>query len=170
VEIVRIYGDPVLRKKALPVEKFDDGLKELVREMTDVMREKDGVGLAGPQIGKSLRIAVIDATGGEREPYVLINPEITYMSEAREDYEEGCLSVPGINININRPSIVSVRAVDENNREYVIENADGLLARAIQHETDHLDGILFVDRASLVARQLISGKLKKLARKSQEQA
>ncbi len=165
---VRIYGDPVLRKKAKETTAFDRDLKELVRDMIETMRQKDGVGLAAPQIGKSIRLAVIDATGGEKDPYVLINPEITYSSEEREDYEEGCLSVPDINIKINRPSRVSVKAFNENGEPYTIENADGLLARALQHEIDHLDGILFVDRASMVARQLISGKLKKLAKSRSE--
>jgi peptide deformylase len=168
MEEVRIFGDPVLRKKAVPVAVFDESLKGLAHEMIEVMREKDGVGLAAPQIGKSIRIAVIDASGGEREPYVLVNPEITYMSEKREDYEEGCLSVPDINLNVNRPSIVSVKALDENGTAYAIENADGLLARAIQHEIDHLDGILFVDRASFVLRQMVAGKLKKLVKRSAE--
>lgn len=167
---VRVYGDPVLRKKAAPVETFDEALSELIDTLTDVMREEDGVGLAAPQIGHSLRIAVIDPTGGEEEPIVLVNPEITSFSEEREDYEEGCLSIPGITMKVNRPSVVSIRAFDREGREYRIENAGGLLARATQHEIDHLDGILFVDRASPVARQLASGKLKKLAKAGREKA
>jgi len=161
---IRIYGDPVLRKKAKPVTAFDTHLKNLVREMIDTMREKDGVGLAAPQIGESVRIAVVDASGGEGVPSVLINPEITFFSEERGDYEEGCLSVPNINLKVNRPVRISFKALDENGREYSVENADGLLARAVQHEIDHLDGILFVDRASPLLRQLVSGKLKKLAK------
>ncbi len=165
---IRIYGDPVLRKKARPARAFDKHLKGLVKEMVSTMREKDGVGLAAPQIGESVRLALVDPSGGEKDPYVLVNPEITFSSEEREDYEEGCLSVPDINLKVNRPSRVSVKAFDENGVEYVIENADGLLARALQHEIDHLDGILFVDRVSPVLRQLVAGKLKKLAKSHRE--
>lgn len=161
---IRIYGDPILRKNTRPVTDFNDGLKVFVKQMKNDMYESDGVGLAAPQVGRSVRLAIVDITGGEQEPYVLINPEIFYFSEEKGDYEEGCLSVPDIKITIKRPSIVSVNAMDENGKEYTLEKVDGLLARTIQHETDHLDGILFVDRASPVRRQLISGKLKRLAK------
>ena len=161
---VEIYGSPVLRTKALQVESFDDGLKTFAAQLVETMKAEDGVGLAAPQVARSIRVAVIDATGGEKPPFVLVNPTITFFSDEREDYEEGCLSVPEIRIKINRPSRVSVRAFDVDGKEYVIEDASGLLARALQHEIDHLDGILFVDRASPVQRQLVSGKLKKLAR------
>jgi peptide deformylase len=165
---IRIYGDPVLRKKAVPVTVFDEELRAFIEQMKDDMYVSDGVGLAAPQVGRSIRLTVIDATAGEQEPYVLINPEIYFFSEEKSDYDEGCLSVPDITLTICRPTIVSVRALDENGTSYTLENVDGLFARAIQHETDHLDGILFVDRATPVRRQLISGKLKKLA-KSQRQ-
>jgi len=165
---VRIYGDPILRKKAARVEHFDGKLKALVKELILTMRKQDGIGLAAPQIGESVRIAVIDDSGGEKEPYVLINPEITHFSEEREDFEEGCLSIPDINLKVNRPSKVSVTAYDEDGKQYSIENADKLLARAFQHEIDHLNGILFVDRASPVLRQLVAGKLKKLAKSHRE--
>jgi peptide deformylase len=161
---IRIYGDPILRAKAEPVTEFDDELRAFVEEMLADMREKDGVGLAAPQVGRSIRCAVIDPTQGEHPPYVLINPELTYLSEETWDYDEGCLSVPDITLTVTRPARVSVRALDADGNSYTIENADGLLARAIQHEIDHLDGILFVDRASPVRRQLIAGKLKKLAK------
>lgn len=161
---IRIYGDPVLRKNTESITAFDNELKAFVTQMKSNMYESEGVGLAAPQVGRSIRLAVVDTTGGEQEPYVLINPEIFYFSEEKEDYDEGCLSVPDITLPINRPSIVSVRAVNEDGKEYTLEKIDGLLARAIQHETDHLNGILFVDRASPVRRQLISGKLKKLAK------
>jgi peptide deformylase len=165
---IRIYGDPILRKNAAAVEKFDGKLKGLVKELAATMREKDGIGLAAPQIGHSLRMTVIDDSGGEKDPYILINPEITFFSEEREDFEEGCLSIPDINLKVNRPSRVSVTAFDEEGKQYTIEHAGGLLARALQHEIDHLDGILFVDRVSPVLRQLVAGKLKKLARTHRE--
>lgn len=161
---IRIYGDPVLRKKAVPVTEFTDELRDFVKQMKADMYASDGVGLAAPQVGRSIRLTVIDPTAGEQEPFVLINPEIYYFSEEKEDYDEGCLSVPDITVTISRPKIVSVRALDEYGKPFELENTDGLLARAIQHETDHLDGILFVDRATPVRRQLISGKLKKLAK------
>lgn len=165
---LRYYGDPVLRKTAAPVVKFDDDLKGFVVQMVEAMREEDGVGLAAPQVGVSLRLAVIDTSGGESPPHVLINPEIVYSSSEREDCEEGCLSMPGISLKINRPSKVSVKAWNENGESYTIENAEGLLSRALQHETDHLNGILFIDHVSLVHRALIKSKLKKISEKQRE--
>lgn len=161
---IRIYGDPILRKNAEAITAFDDELRAFVKQMKDDMYEKDGVGLAAPQVGRSIRLIVVDPTVGEEEPYVLINPEIYYYSKDEEEYNEGCLSVPDITLSIKRPCVISVRALDEKGNEYTLEKIEGLLARAIQHETDHLNGILFVDRASPVRRQLISGKLKKLAK------
>ena len=161
---IRIYGDLILRKKALAITEFDDELRAFAEQMKSDMYESDGIGLAAPQVGKSVRLVVVDVTAGEQEPYLLINPDIFYFSEEKEDYDEGCLSVPDITLPITRPSIISVRARDENGEEFTLENIDGLFARAVQHEVDHLDGILFVDRASPVRRQLISGKLKKLAK------
>lgn len=161
---IRIYGDPILRKTAKPIEVFDDKLRTFVEQMKVDMYEKDGVGLAAPQIGESIRVVTIDTTEKLQEPIVLINPDLYYHSEECEDYDEGCLSIPDITVTINRPKIVSVRAFNEHGKPFSIEKADGLLARAIQHECDHLEGILFVDRASPVRRQLLSGKLKKLAK------
>ncbi len=161
---IRIYGDPVLRKMAEPVAAFDDELKTFIEQMKIDMYESDGVGLAAPQVGRSVRVALVDTTAGEEEPFVLVNPEITFSSDEKSDYDEGCLSVPDITLPITRPSVVTVRAKDANGEEYALEEVDGLLARALQHEIDHLNGILFVDRATLVRRQLISGKLKKLAK------
>ena len=161
---IRIYGDPILRRNAEPVTVFDDELRAFIEQMKNDMYESDGVGLAAPQVGKSIRLTLVDATAGEKEPYVLINPEIFYFSKEEEDFNEGCLSVPDITLNVRRPCVVSVRAQDESGNEYTLEEIGGLLARAIQHETDHLNGILFVDRASPVRRHLISGKLKKLAK------
>lgn len=161
---IRIYGDPILRKTAKEVVLYDNKLGAFVEQMKIDMYEKDGIGLAAPQVGESIRVVVIDTTSGEQEPYVFINPTIYFFSEEREDYEEGCLSVPDITLSINRPRVISVRATNERGEPFSLENVDGLLARAIQHESDHLDGILFVDRASVVRRQLISGKLKKMAK------
>ncbi|MBN1127864.1 MAG: peptide deformylase [Chitinispirillaceae bacterium] len=161
---IRIYGDPVLRKTAQPVTAFDEAFRRFIEEMTVTMREKDGVGLAANQVGEAIRVAVIDPTAGEKEPYVLVNPEIIAHSKEIADEEEGCLSIPTIRLNVKRPARVTVKALDSEGKEYTIENAEGILARAIQHEIDHLNGILFVDRVSPLQRRLVAGKLKKLAK------
>lgn len=161
---IRIYGDPVLRKTAQPVEKFDGDLDTFVEEMTQTMIEEDGVGLAANQVGDLRRVAVIDTTGGERPPLILVNPVITGRSDEIDECEEGCLSLPGISLPVKRPSQVTVEAVDQHGELFVIENASGLLARALQHEIDHLNGILFVDHVSALQRTMVSGKLKKLAK------
>lgn len=160
---IRIFGDPVLRKRAVSVEVFDDKLKVFLDEMIEVMVEKDGVGLAAPQVGESVRIAVIDASEGKTAPYILINPEIINASDEIVENEEGCLSLPGLTLKIKRPAKVSVKALDENGKEYIIENAEDLLARALQHEIDHLNGIMIIDHISALQRKMISGKLKKMA-------
>jgi peptide deformylase len=164
------YGDPILRKKAKPVAVFDKKLKAFVDEMVETMIEYDGVGLAAPQVGRSIRLVVIDATKGENPPLVLINPEFTFKSDDIEDREEGCLSFPDIHLNIKRPAVVSVKAFDENGKEFVIEKANDLLCRALQHEMDHLDGLLIVDQVSLLQRKLLSGKLKKISALGKEDA
>jgi peptide deformylase len=166
---IRIYGDPVLRKTAQPVTAFDEALKRFVEEMSATMRVKDGVGLAANQVGQAVRIAVIDPTAGEKEPFVLINPEIVNFSKEIVDEEEGCLSIPTIRLKVKRPVRVSVKAFDVDGKEYTIENAEGILARAIQHEIDHLNGIMFVDRVSPLQRRLVAGKLKKLAKSGDQE-
>ncbi len=161
---VLVYGNPILRKKAQPVEKFDQSLKAFALEMIETMKESDGIGLAAPQVGRTIRMIVVDPSVGEQPPMVMINPEILWSSEETEDYEEGCLSIPDVRISINRPSRITLRARDVDGNEFTIENASGMLARVTQHEIDHLDGIMIVDRASVLQRQLIEGKLKKMAR------
>lgn len=160
---VCVYGDPVLRKTAASIEMFDESLKTFVKVMIETMVQKDGVGLAAPQVGRSIRLAVIDVSSGKCDPYVLINPAIFFSSEEKTYSDEGCLSLPGITLKINRSSRVSVKALDENGKEYIIENADGLLARALQHEIDHLNGIMIVDHVSALQKKMLSGKLKKMA-------
>jgi peptide deformylase len=160
---LRYYGDPVLRKTAAPVEVFDDGLRALIEEMVEALHNANGVGLAAPQIGVSSRVAVIDAEYGETPPRVLINPEIVSKSEETVVEDEGCLSLPGISLDVKRSAQVSVKAQNEMGEEYTIENASGLLAKALQHEIDHLNGILFIDHVSAVQRGLLRGKLKKIS-------
>jgi peptide deformylase len=161
---VRIYGDPFLRKTAAMVTAFDPALKRFVGAMIATMREKDGVGLAATQIGEPIMAAVVDVSRGECEPLVLINPGIVFSSAEMVEDEEGCLSIPAIRLPVKRPSVVSVKAQDLDGKEYVIERAEGLLARVLQHEIDHLNGIFFIDHISPLQRRLISGKLKKLAK------
>ncbi|TDT61641.1 peptide deformylase [Fonticella tunisiensis] len=138
---MRIMGDEILRKKSRPVEKIDDRIKSLIDDMVETMYHEDGVGLAAPQVGVLKRIIVIDVGEG---PIKLINPEII-DSEGTQTEEEGCLSIPGERGIVERPAEVKVKALNENGEEVIIEGT-GLLARALCHEIDHLDGILFVDR------------------------
>ena len=139
---VRNYKkDDILRKKAKTVEKIDDRLKLLISDMIDTMYHEDGVGLAAPQVGILKRIVVIDVGDGI---HVLINPE--FVSQSGEDIDfEGCLSVPGIRGKVKRPAHVVVKALDRDGREIELK-ADGQLARALCHEIDHLDGVLFIDK------------------------
>ena len=163
---ILVYGSPVLRKKAVPVEIFDETLQHFVDEMIESMMSADGVGLAAPQVGRSLQLAVIDVTVGKEPPLVLINPQITFLSKETEEREEGCLSVPDINVKIVRPSIVSVAYLTATGEKKSIEKAEGLLARAIQHEHDHLNGLMIIDHISMLQRSMLKNKLKKLAESS----
>lgn len=138
---VRIEGDPILRKKSRVVEKIDDRLKVLIDDMIDTMREEDGVGLAAPQVGILRRVVVIDVGQGLLR---LINPEIIYQEGEAIDVE-GCLSVPDRSGKVKRPRKVKVKYMDINGEDKVIEG-EGLLARALCHETDHLNGILYIDK------------------------
>lgn len=135
----------MLRQKAELVKKFDAELIKLVRKMKRIMKEAEGVGLAAPQIGVPLRVVTIDI--GDEKKFTMVNPEIVWFSEEKEFFEEGCLSFPGVTVNIERPARVRAVYLDEYGNKKSIE-ADGLLARAIQHEVDHLDGVLIIDRAS----------------------
>ena len=137
---IRIQGDPVLTKKCREITEITPKIKELIDDMLDTMYEANGVGLAGPQVGVLKRIVVIDIGEG---PVVMINPVILEKS-GEQTGDEGCLSLPGKAGTVTRPNYVKARAFDENMEEYEIE-ADGLLARCILHECDHLDGKLYVD-------------------------
>ena len=137
-------GEPVLRKKAKVVTKFDEKLVELLEDMADTMYEADGVGLAAPQVGILKRIFVIDIRD-ENGLMVFINPEILETSGSQTD-DEGCLSIPGKTCPIERPNYVKVRAFNEKGQQFILE-AEELLARAVLHENDHLNGVLYVDHA-----------------------
>ncbi len=161
------YGAQVLEKPAAPVEKFDEELNKLCADMFESMYAAQGVGLAAPQIGVGLRLAVIDVSLGKNPEakLVLANPEIIHAeSEQRE--EEGCLSLPGFRGNVIRPQFVTVRAQDAASKSYEMRS-EGLLARAFCHEIDHLDGILFIQHLSMLKRDLIKRKIRK-ARKAGE--
>ena len=142
VRQIRIMGDEILTKKCKPVKAMNDRTMELIEDMFDTMYQANGVGLAAPQVGVRKQIVVIDVEDGNQ--YVLINPEILETSGSQTG-PEGCLSVPGKSGTVTRPDHVKVKALNENMEEYVLEG-EGLLARAICHECDHLSGILYVDK------------------------
>lgn len=161
---IEMLGSPVLREKAEPVDEITDEIRNLVRDMFDTMYHAEGVGLAAPQVGVSRRITVLDVPGEEDEAprtvVALINPEIVRASEETEKGVEGCLSIPGIEESVLRPARVSVTALSPNGEEVRLD-AEGLLARALQHEIDHLDGVLFLDRVSTLKRDLALRKWRK---------
>ena len=154
----------VLEQPTKPIEKFDAELAKLTEDMFESMYAAQGVGLAAPQIGLGLRIAVIDVTVGKNPEakLVLANPEII-RTEGEQREEEGCLSVPGFRGNVLRPKYVTVRAQDVTGKEYEMR-AEGLLARAFCHEIDHLHGILFLTHLSMLKRDLIKRKIRKLTK------
>ena len=162
------YGDPVLETPADPVEEFDtEELRQIVDDMFETMYDASGVGLAAPQIGLSKRLTVIDCSCGEdpEEKLVLINPEIL-TAEGKQVGEEGCLSIPGFREDVKRAQKVTVRARDVKGDTFEIEGED-LLARAILHENDHLDGILFLRHISSLKREMIKRKIRKLRDKGE---
>ncbi|HEX6135066.1 MAG TPA: peptide deformylase [Longimicrobiales bacterium] len=158
---IRYLGDPVLREKAIPVQEVTDEIRTLIADMFDTMYAEEGVGLAAPQVGVGRRVIVIDPRDEAVEPFALLNPQIVEFSEDRERDEEGCLSIPGLKEIVERPRSVRVEGLDREGRSVSIA-ADGLLARILQHEVDHLDGILFVDRVSAIKRKLLLNRWQKV--------
>ena len=158
------FPDERLRTVAKPVEGVDASVKEIVKDMFETMRDENGIGLAATQVNIHKRIVVMDVSEGQSEPRVFINPEIIEKSGTTIS-EEGCLSVPGNYAKVERAEKVKVKALDENGDEFELD-ADGLLAICIQHELDHLKGVLFVDYLSPLKRQRIRKKLEKEARLS----
>lgn len=157
-----VYGNQVLRNVALKVDAIDDDLKKLANDMIDTMLDVKGVGLAAPQVGISKQVFVANLTPDRASSQVFVNPEILKV-EGDENSEEGCLSVPGVVLDVKRANRVLFKYLDIDGKEVEIW-ADGLFARVIQHEMDHLNGILIVDKVSKVRRILISPHLKKLAK------
>jgi peptide deformylase len=160
---IRIYPDPILRVKCRPVTEIDARVKKLAADMVETMHAAPGVGLAAPQVGIDLRLAVVDVSIGEdpSQVRVLINPEVLERS-GLESEVEGCLSLPGITDKVDRPAFVTLRALDLEGRSVEL-NAEGFHARAICHEIDHLDGILFPDHLRGLRRERVRRQLKKLA-------
>ncbi len=168
---LRLYPDPVLRTRAAPVVTVDEALAARVRRMFDIMYEKRGIGLAAPQVGVSERVFVVNLSGDPDMPEdekVFINPEVRDAAgECTE--EEGCLSFPDIRLDVVRPETVTIEATDLSGDRFTIE-ADGWLARCVQHEFDHLDGILFVARVSMTRRLMIRRQLKELEGRAEERS
>jgi peptide deformylase len=161
------YGDPILEKPTAAIENFDAELEELTEDMFASMYAAQGVGLAAPQIGKNIRLTVVDVTGGKNPEakIVLANPEIIH-AEGEKREEEGCLSLPGFRGYVVRPQFVTVRAQNAKGEVFEIRGED-LLARAFCHEIDHLNGILFIQHLSMLKRDLIRRKIKKLRKQGE---
>ena len=168
MSFIRRFGDPVLKSRATPVDRFDDSLRTQVSRMGAIMNDALGVGLAAPQVGLSQRLLVYRV--GQDAPLIaLVNPELEWSSDDEEALEEGCLSIPGIGVDVDRPVHVRVRALDEFGEDRMIE-ASGLEARVIQHEMDHLDGVLILDRTSKDQRKEAIRTLREREREEAEQA
>ena len=158
--------DPILRKVSTPVETVDDDLRTLLDNMLDTMYDAPGVGLAGIQVGVDKRILVLDVSDKEgegRQPICMVNPEIVSRSDTMRPHEEGCLSIPDVLVEIERPAEVVVRYIDRDGKLQEL-NAEGLLATAVQHEIDHLDGRLIIDFLSTLKRNMVIRKFRKLQR------
>ena len=160
---ILIVPDPRLKKECEPVKEVNDEIKTLLNDMLETMYAAPGIGLAAPQIGVMKRVVVMDVSDDKDkpEPLKLINPEIIWESEETSIYQEGCLSIPEQYADVERPAEVGMRYIDENGETHEIE-ADGLLATCIQHEIDHLDGVLFTDYLSALKRNMILKKVQKL--------
>ena len=168
LSFIRRLGDPVLKSRATEVDRFDHLLKSQVARMAGLMNDAFGVGLAAPQLGISQRLLVY-RLGPDSPLIALVNPELEWTSRDEETMEEGCLSLPGVAVDVDRPVHVRVRALDEEGEERRVE-ASGLEARVIQHEIDHLDGVLILDRTSRDQRREAMKALRELERERSEQA
>lgn len=160
-------GEDILRQKAEPVSEVNDEIRKLAEDMFETMIDADGVGLACPQVGKPLRMFVLIADDDVRR--VFINPQIIKTSETVCDYDEGCLSIPQVYETISRPEKVTVQAINEKGKPFTLD-ADGFLARIIQHEYDHLDGILYIDRGDKAFAEKTEAQFKKRAERAAEKA
>ncbi len=159
---IELLGAPVLRQKAAEIETVDDELKALIDDMFQTMYSAEGIGLAGNQVGVARRVLVVDVKDENTPPFALINPRIVEQGSVREKEEEGCLSIPGVSALVERPVTVTVEGLDREGEPVRIE-ADALLARCLQHEIDHLDGVLFIDHLSALKRSMLLKKYRSLA-------
>jgi peptide deformylase len=159
---ILVVPDPRLKTVSKPVERVDDGLRTLMDDMLETMYAAPGIGLAAIQVGEPVRVIVMDLDhrDGERQPRYFVNPEITWASEETLPYEEGCLSVPDVFDEVERPAQIKLRYMNYDG-ETVEEDAEGLFAVCIQHEMDHLDGVLFIDHLSRLKRERAVAKVKK---------
>ncbi len=162
VREILIWPDPVLKQKSKPVAKVDDSIRTLVKDMFETMYASEGVGLAAPQVGVLQRVIVLDTTPSQPEsrPMVMINPELIGL-EGKTTYAEACLSIPGESEDVERAAIVTVKFLDVDGQEQTLR-CDGLLAIAVQHETDHLNGIVYVDHVSTLKREFIRKRMKRV--------
>ncbi len=160
------FPDPRLRTIAKAVERVDDDLRQLIDDMFETMYDAPGIGLAATQVNVHKRLVVMDLSEDKSEPRVFINPEFEYLTDEVDQYQEGCLSVPGFYENVDRPQKVKINALDRNGQPFELI-AEGLLAVCIQHECDHLNGKLFVDYLSTLKRDRIKKKLEKQHRQQE---
>ncbi len=162
VREILIWPDPILKQKARPVARVDDSIRTLVQDMFETMYAADGVGLAAPQVGVLQRVIVLDTRPRQPEskPLAMINPELVAL-EGKTTYTEGCLSIPGEAEDVNRAAVVTVKYLDTEGQEQTL-TCDGLLAIAVQHEADHLNGTVFVDHVSTLKRELIRKRMKRV--------
>jgi peptide deformylase len=160
-----ILPDPLLRQASKPIERIDIETQRLADDMLETMYDAPGIGLAAVQIGVARRMLVIDVSreGEEKQPLVFINPEIVTSSDDRSVYEEGCLSIPDYYAEVERPARVTVKHLDRDGKEQLTE-AEGLLATCVQHEIDHLNGVLFIDYISRLKREMVIKKFTKAAK------
>ncbi len=172
---IHLIGHPVLRRKTERIKSVDHQIHQLIQDMMTTMKNAEGIGLAAPQVGRSLRLFMVDITplleefpDDQREtfpeqPMIFINPEITWESYENDEFEEGCLSIPDIREPVQRPASVQMQFQDERSNHHVM-TFDGILARVIQHEYDHLEGTLFIDLISPLRRTLLKRRLSEIAR------
>ena len=159
---IEMLGAEVLRRRAVEVSEVDDDLRALIRDMFETMYDAEGIGLAGPQVGVERRVIVVDLREEGSTPFALVNPRIVETVRETDRAEEGCLSIPGVAGVVERPARVVVEGLSESGEPIRIE-ADGLLGRCLQHEIDHLDGVLFVDRLSPLKRKTVLKRYRTLA-------
>ena len=166
---IKLLPDPILRKKASPLEKVSEEVKTILNDMAETMYNAPGIGLAGNQVGVLKRLVVMDCSTDEEDPNLIkmINPEIVTSSDEKEELEEGCLSIPDHKSIVKRPANVKVKYLNIDGIEQTLD-AEGLLAACVQHEIDHLNGILFVDHISRLKRDMILRKVKKQLRENEK--